>query len=553
MGLPTIREIWRLALPTTAELLNRNGNLDHPVAWVHRVESCSPAFVDLGNDEVVLLSAETIQLLDGRLTLAQVIALLVERQVASIVLVGAITQEAQVVADDHEVCIFSLPGDVDLHVVEKDIIRLIVKREAQLDRLGRQVYRQLAQFSIENYGLRTIAEALFQIAGKSVVIQDDQLAIHAVALTQDCPFSTTELEDILSDTAVLHKWLARQKLDSKAPPCIRLGLETDNNWARFVAAIVIEGRIGGYLSILGELDNLDELDNLAAERGALVCAVELAKQRAVEAAEQRQHGDFLDMLLTTGSTEQRAVARQAAEIGYELDREHVVVLFGMAGNSSRTRALMASEFRARFLNTGVQLFLCSYEQDLAALCGAEDPELLKNVEQHVRITHALVLRENPDAHISVSVGRPGTGLAGLRASFAQALEALTLTRDILGGDRMLPADTLRLYHLLCRLQDSDEMIQFYKQTLAPLVAYDADHDAQLVHTLEVFFAHHGNVSQTAESLFLHRNSLLYRLERISEISGLDLNNPDNRFSLQLALKLYPLLPSSMTTKGSDDA
>jgi DNA-binding PucR family transcriptional regulator len=45
---------------------------------------------------------------------------------------------------------------------------------------------------------------------------------------------------------------------------------------------------------------------------------------------------------------------------------------------------------------------------------------------------------------------------------------------------------------------------------------------------------------------------LYRLERISEISGLDLNDPDNRFSLQLALKLHPLLPKSSLIEGIDD-
>ena len=88
-----------------------------------------------------------------------------------------------------------------------------------------------------------------------------------------------------------------------------------------------------------------------------------------------------------------------------------------------------------------------------------------------------------------------------------------------------------------RLQACEEADTFYDQTLAPLIAYDAEHDAELVVTLEVFFAHHGNVSQTAQALHLHRNSLLYRLERIREITGMDLDSADDRFALQLALKL----------------
>jgi purine catabolism regulator len=73
--------------------------------------------------------------------------------------------------------------------------------------------------------------------------------------------------------------------------------------------------------------------------------------------------------------------------------------------------------------------------------------------------------------------------------------------------------------------------------LGTLLEYDSAHDTELVPTLEAFFAHHGNVSQTAEALYLHRNSLMYRLDRAGEISGLNLDDVDDRFSLQLALRL----------------
>ena len=53
-------------------------------------------------------------------------------------------------------------------------------------------------------------------------------------------------------------------------------------------------------------------------------------------------------------------------------------------------------------------------------------------------------------------------------------------------------------------------------------------------------AHHGNISQTAESLFVHRNTLLYRMDRIQELTGQDLNNADMRLALHLSLKLWQL-------------
>ncbi|MCB0130871.1 MAG: helix-turn-helix domain-containing protein, partial [Caldilineaceae bacterium] len=74
-----------------------------------------------------------------------------------------------------------------------------------------------------------------------------------------------------------------------------------------------------------------------------------------------------------------------------------------------------------------------------------------------------------------------------------------------------------------------------------LIAHDEEHNSELVETLEGFFSCHGNLSQTATRLHIHRNTLTYRLERIANITQLDLNDADARFSLQLALKLRPVM------------
>ena len=56
-------------------------------------------------------------------------------------------------------------------------------------------------------------------------------------------------------------------------------------------------------------------------------------------------------------------------------------------------------------------------------------------------------------------------------------------------------------------------------------------------TLESYFEHNGNMTQTAEALFIHRNTLIYRLERIAEIADLDLDKPETRLAVQLALHI----------------
>jgi purine catabolism regulator len=539
MGLPTVREVLRLALPSKTRLVGGEDGLARSVLWARRMSTYPPAFAALEKGEIALLAADAIPLLDERLTLARVVEVLAGEGAAALAVVGEVPRDAGEVAARHNLPLFVLPDAADLRDVERAIIRLIVEREAQLDRRGRQVYRQLAQPSIENRGLPAIAQALHDITAKPVVVQDERLSVLALAWPEDFPLSPDDLASSLEDEAPLRQWLWGQQLDGKAPPCTELDLVP--GLTRCVAAIIIEGQLNGYLSLLGPADEVDDLDRLAVERGALVCAGELAKQRAVTAAEDRLRGDLLDLLLTASPAEEPALARRAAEAGYELESYHAAAIFDLEENSPHSLTLLASEFRGCLLHTAIQPFLCPYDKDLVALCRADDADHLRRLEELAEATRARLSQIAPKTHLAIGIGRPGAGLAGLRRSFHQAQEALVLAHTLLGGDGVLLFSDLGLYRLLCQLQDSEELVEFYNRTLGPLVQYDAGHNTELVQTLETFFAHHGNASQTAETLHLHRNSLLYRLERIGEIAGLDLNDADDRFSLQLALKIRPLL------------
>jgi purine catabolism regulator len=98
---------------------------------------------------------------------------------------------------------------------------------------------------------------------------------------------------------------------------------------------------------------------------------------------------------------------------------------------------------------------------------------------------------------------------------------------------------LSVYRLLFQLEGNAELEAFCREALGPLLDYEGGGD--LLETLEAFCDRLGNLSQTAEKLFIHRNSLLYRMERISQLAGLDMNNPDTRLAVHLALKIRKML------------
>jgi sugar diacid utilization regulator len=90
-------------------------------------------------------------------------------------------------------------------------------------------------------------------------------------------------------------------------------------------------------------------------------------------------------------------------------------------------------------------------------------------------------------------------------------------------------------------ENPSELQRFYAETLEPLVAYDEQYETDLVRTLETFLEADGNVAGTAQRLFTHRHTIYYRLERVRELSGLDVSSSDGREKLSLGLKAMRVL------------
>jgi purine catabolism regulator len=121
-------------------------------------------------------------------------------------------------------------------------------------------------------------------------------------------------------------------------------------------------------------------------------------------------------------------------------------------------------------------------------------------------------------------------------------EASVLLELALGGEPLFAAeeDTYRLL-IGILLRDRSELEQLRDRTIAPLGAYDAEHDTELLATLQAFLAHHGSTTETAEAMRLHRHTVGYRLARVQEVSGLSPYGSDGRERLSLGLKAQQIL------------
>jgi len=138
------------------------------------------------------------------------------------------------------------------------------------------------------------------------------------------------------------------------------------------------------------------------------------------------------------------------------------------------------------------------------------------------------------------------GVSGVRrdpALLAEAVREAMLLAELAcapDGGFAGQEETMRLL-IGVLLRDPGELEQLRASTISALATYDAEHDTELLATLEAFLARHGSTTETAEAMRLHRHTVGYRLSRVQEVSGLSPYESDGRERLSLGLKAAQIL------------
>ncbi|GAC1525893.1 MAG: hypothetical protein NVS2B6_13230 [Thermoleophilaceae bacterium] len=143
--------------------------------------------------------------------------------------------------------------------------------------------------------------------------------------------------------------------------------------------------------------------------------------------------------------------------------------------------------------------------------------------------------------IAVALSRTAPDPVDIPRAGAEALLAANVAQG--QGSRLLAFEETGAYRLLLPAMNEDpaELQRFHDETVAPLIAYDEQYETDLLKTLESFLEADANVAKTAQKLFTHRHTIRYRLERIRELSGLDVGSTDGRERLGLGLKAMRVL------------
>ncbi|NEK87354.1 PucR family transcriptional regulator [Blastococcus saxobsidens] len=273
-------------------------------------------------------------------------------------------------------------------------------------------------------------------------------------------------------------------------------------------------RTRGFLAV-GRSGPLPPADRHVVNATALLLTLRMEQSRALDSATAALRAALLRLLL---AGEQRTVAAVAGELGQQLPEEPLHVIAVLGSEEHRSAAVDVAADAAA--HEREPLFSAELDEALVILVSAEGPLPARLGILAARVRGAAIGLSRPVAW---------TGLAdGLR----QARQAAEYSRSRDGGivafpDLAVPG--------LAGLLESTATRAFADALLAPLVAADGAGGGDLVRSLRVWLAHHGQWEPAAAQLKVHRHTLRKRVHRVAHLLGRDLENPGARAELWIAL------------------
>jgi len=316
-------------------------------------------------------------------------------------------------------------------------------------------------------------------------------------------------------------------------------------------------QVKAYLTVVELNKRLQEMDLICLEHAATVVTLDLVKKVTVQEVEQKFQNDLLENLIT-GNIALNNTLERAALIGWDLSKSYTIVLFNidnidgilakskdspdkmyLQGLKSDVVSIITSAVRTHTKN-----YILGTKNDAIILLwpSPEDQNgLLELIKKTGKEIQEQIKNKVKKVSVAIGIGDVALKVHEIPRSFKEAQDAITFGRMIQGQNVIGAFSELGIFRILCKFAEQYELQNYVPKPLLKLIEHDKVNETDLLKTLEIFLDCNGNASKAAKKLFIHYKTMLYRLERIKALTGMDLEINEHRLEIEMGLKIIHLL------------
>ncbi|MFZ7943584.1 PucR family transcriptional regulator [Neobacillus sp. 19] len=325
-----------------------------------------------------------------------------------------------------------------------------------------------------------------------------------------------------------------------------------------ILPVAVANYLYGYIIVWQTVRELSEFDYIILEQASTIMALEMIKAKEIEDVKLKIRQDFFDDLLTGKITSSESIQSLSELHGLNSQYKYfcMVINFDTA-DLERYEDIVARkvqlENRARkcvdlvyeHSNLANGEITCFYRNNhIIILIGQNENKptiTLNEAKQYGNELYHVLTNQIKNTSYLIGIGRQYETIHSLHKSFSEANESIRLMQKFNDRGGVSHFEDHSIYHFLDSNIKDMELEDFFMKRLGKIYEHDQLHGTSYIITLENYFQNNINISETAKAMFLHRNTLIYRIEKIKEILNTDLKNSEELLQIQLALKIFRLL------------
>ncbi|GBF77977.1 PucR family transcriptional regulator [Paenibacillus sp. 598K] len=466
-------------------------------------------------------------------------------------------------ADELAFPIIELSLDYSIGELANQSLSYILEKRTDELHYALTTHKQLSQLILKGESTPEIIDALATLIGATVLLLDTELKLVHNSPLSDRGKAGGPTQTDHADTT--EDWLAALRATFPAPPdgFIELPLHAGapsqaDITARLLPIYTFQPE--GYLVALADWDGRDQaLTRHAMEQAANVIGLELVKKQAVQERSRRYKNeffsDFVDGLITS---EQELLHRSRY---YNLLHHPVYICVvakldprrGNAGISDPPLALnpLISDrdrhyqlLKQEFAELRLPFVLFTKNDTFCSLLaipgtsGDDVPQEQTLLQQLRKLVQRLI--DEHDTPVSIGIGNPVSKLTDIPLCYKEASKALAHGYEAGKQQFVQPYREKDLTNLL-RLLPQEEMREYYTQTFKDLLQLEDKERIELMKTLHTFYETHCQLAETAKRLYVHRNTVIYRLDKCQRLTGRELRDAAESLRFRTAFAMEPLL------------
>ena len=315
-------------------------------------------------------------------------------------------------------------------------------------------------------------------------------------------------------------------------------------------SVPLQGGYGG-LFLLENPDSSLRMELTALQHAASLVSLKLEQRRFQRLSAGQRRNGFMELL--TGDTREvtdEEIIHVCDAYHFDYQRKRVCTSFfprektGESGMEELAAELRcAAEALCRGLGGELRFFLCRDGRQLCLFLLAKpsmgNPELTQLARSLLQ-QFSQQVGQDAFSRLVIGMGRCHQSLASLPGSLRECRDLVRLMSKVFPERTVFTAAASTVYRLLNQLPP-EELRRIYLDTIAVLSQYDRANRTELLRTLAVFFSCQFNAVQAAKELYIHRNTMLHRLEKIKEILRCDMTDMEQTMTLYLGLCVSEML------------